>query len=337
MKTADGLIDEGEIVDIEGVSKALAAFWREYKIPEKRVVIGVANQKVVVRVIEMPYMSESELRSALQYQISDYIPIPVEEAIIDFQILTDNEANKQSGKMDVLVAAARKDMIENAIAAVKGAGLKPVIVDISSLAFARAVLEAEPERVLREPDEDKGATALVNISSTLTDIIIVEDGVPRFTRISGTGGRVFTDAIVEQLGVSVDEAEELKMAVGLPQVGDKMLQPVSDDPKIRQYYSKVQGILELEMERFVAEIRRSLDYYIAQSTNVRRIEKVIVSGGGVRLNNFIEQLKASLMMEVELAQPLKSVQIKRRTRIANVKEDELSMAICIGLGMRGMQ
>jgi len=148
IKTPEGLVSEGEILDVEGVAKALAGFWREKKISEKKVVVGVANQKVIVRVVEMPYMVESELRSAIQYQINEYIPIPVEEAIIDIQIISEHENSQQERMMDVLVVAARKEMVENTVAALEKAGLKPVIVDVSSLAFARALAENTPERVL---------------------------------------------------------------------------------------------------------------------------------------------------------------------------------------------
>lgn len=335
IKTADGLVNEGEIIDIESVSKVLAAFWRDNKIAEKRVVVGVANQKVVVRVIEMPLMSEAELRSAIQYQINDYIPIPLEEAIIDYQIISKHENSEQNKMMDVLVVAARKDMVENTVAAIRGAGLKPVIVDVSSLAFARAVMRDEPEKVLDEV-ENKGATALINISSSLTDIVVVEDNVPRFTRISGIGGKVFTEAIVEQLGVSREAAEELKTKIGLPPIGKQSV-AIDVEPHLTQYAEAVHNILEQEMSRFIAEIRRSLDYYVVQATNVKRIEKIIVSGGGARLKNFLEHLRENLMMECEMAQPLQNIQIKRKMQIENIEDEELSMAICLGLGMRGIE
>jgi type IV pilus assembly protein PilM len=334
VKTADGLVNEGEIVDVEGVSKVLASFWRENKISEKKVVIGVANQKVVVRVIEMPYMSEHELRSAIQYQINDYIPIPIEEAIIDFQIISEHENADGNKMMNVLVVAARKDMVENTIAAVKGAGLKPVVVDVSSLAFARAIMGNMPEKVLAD-EEDYGATALINISASLTDIVVIEDDIPKFTRISSFGGNVFTEALSEQLGVSIEFAEDLKARIGLPPVNGEAVE-LSEDQEVNQYINAVHSVLEQEMSRFIAEIRRSLDYYVVQATRVKRIDRVVVSGGGAKLKNFIEHLKHHLQMEVEVGRPLQNIQIKRKAQFADIEEDELSMAICLGLGMRGV-
>lgn len=334
VKTADGLITEGEIVDIDGVSKVLASFWRENKISEKKVVVGVANQKVVVRVIEMPQMSEHELRSAIQYQINDYIPIPIEEAIVDFQIISEHENTDGNKMMDVLVVAARKDMVENTIAAVKGAGLKPVVVDVSSLAFARAIIASKPEKVLDE-EVERGATALINVSANLTDIVVLENDVPRFTRISSFGGNVFTEALSEQLGVSIEFAEDLKARIGLAPVSGEVVES-SDDPEVNQYINAVHNVLDQEMSRFIAEIRRSLDYYVVQATKVKRIDRVVVSGGGAKLKNFIEHLKHNLQMEVEVGRPLQNIQIKRKAQFADIEEDELSMAICLGLGMRGV-
>jgi type IV pilus assembly protein PilM len=347
VKTPQGLITEGEVTDIDGVSKVLASFWREKKISEKKVVVGVANQKVVVRVIEMPYMSENELRSAIQFQLGDYIPIPIEEAIIDFQIISEHENEQQGKMMDVLVVAARKDMIENTIAAVEGAGLKPVIVDVASLAFARAVLNEEHkdekhksenpqiEQVQGETIEAVEAIAMINISSNMTDIVVVEDGIPRFTRISNIGGHAFTEAISEQLGFSLEEAENLKIQIGLPIVGGGQISGI--DPEIAQYAVSVQSILEQEMTKFIAEIRRSLDYYLVQAKKARSINKIIVSGSGAKLNNFLQHFRESLQIDVELGHPLKSINVKRKSRGVRYDDEELSMAICLGLALRGIE
>jgi type IV pilus assembly protein PilM len=342
VKTPQGLITEGEVTDVDGVSKVLASFWREKKISEKKVVVGVANQKVVVRVIEMPYMSENELRSAIQFQLGDYIPIPIEEAIIDFQIISEHENEQQGKMMDVLVVAARKDMIENTIAAVEGAGLKPVIVDVASLAFARAVLNDEHKDEMPQGDPEQGETiedveaiAMINISSNMTDIVVVEDGIPRFTRISSIGGHAFTEAISEQLGFPLEEAERLKVLIGLPLVGGGQVSGI--DPEIAQYAPSVQSILEQEMTKFIAEIRRSLDYYLVQAKKARSINKVIVSGSGAKLNNFLQHFRESLQIDVELGHPLKSINVKRKSRGVRYDDEELSMAICLGLALRGIE
>jgi type IV pilus assembly protein PilM len=284
----------------------------------------------------MPLMTEDELRSAIRFQANDYIPIPIDEAIIDFQIISERESDRQDKMMDVLVVAARKDMVESTIAAVEGAGLRPIIVDVSSLAFARAVLTDVEESFLKEEAGDAGATTLINISSSLTDIVVLEDNIPRFTRISSMGGDAFTDALVNQLGIPFNEAEELKTKIGLRSDGDESSLP-EIDPSISMYKETVNNVLEQEMDRFIAEIRRSLDYYLVQSARAKRIEKIIVTGGGAKLRNILRYMKERLQVEVEPGHPLHSVQVARKLSEAGVDSDELSMAICLGLAMRGVE
>ena len=334
-KMPQGLISEGEISDVDGVAKELAALWRANKIAEKRVVVGVANQKVIVRVVEMPVMTDAELRSAIQYQVSDYIPIPADEAIIDFQILSEYSKDSHERVMDVLLVAARKDMIETTIAAVEGAGLKPVVVDVSSLAFARVVMGDTAQPLLPEDDGPTGATALINLSATLSDIVVVEDNMPRFTRISSMGGNTFSEALVEQLGMSLEEADDLKARIGLPPVeGDE--NPGLIDTDIQEYAEAVQNVLEQEMVKFIAEIRRSLDYYLVQANRAKSIDKIIVTGGGAKLKNFLAYLQQNLQIEVELGRPLQHVRLNGNGLAAKVEEEELSMATCLGLAMRGL-
>lgn len=335
-KAPRDLVHEGEVVDIDGVAKALTEFWRGQKISEKRVVVGIANQKVIMRVIEMPYMTEAELRSAIQFQIGEYIPIPIEEAIIDFQIISHHENEQQEKTMDVLVVAARREMVENTVKALEKAKLKPVVVDISSLAFARAVTDNSLKPFIDDDEELAGATALINIGSNLTDIVVVEDDIPRFARIGNIGGSVFTGALVDQLGISFDEADDLKFRIGLPSL-DEEEEQIDVGQDISHYVDIVQNILEQEMFKFIAEIRRSLDYYLVQATKAKSIDKIIVSGSGAKLKNFLPHLKESLRLEIKLGQPLNNVLVCKRLQKMGLGEEEFSLATCLGLAMRGIE
>jgi len=332
--TPFGLVDEGEIADVDGVAKVLSDFWRERKISEKKVVVGIANQKVIVRIIEMPYMTEAELKSAIQFQVSDYIPIPIEEAIIDFQIISERENDLQGKVMDVLVVAARKEMIERVIMALEKAGLRPVVIDVSSFAFARAVMGDAPSLSFEDLDNPK-ATAMINVGSNLTDIVVMEDGIPRFTRISNFGSDIFVEALMEALGISLDEAKDLAVRIGLPSrdVGDD---PADVTPDMLSKVALVNTILEQQMMKLVAEIRRSLDYYLVQAAKAKSIDKIILSGSGANLRNFRQHLKRELQIEVELGHPLNNVQIGKNLRSADIVDDELSLATCLGLAMRGL-
>lgn len=324
-----GAVIEGEIVDVEAVSQTLTQLWKNTGFTNKRVVIGVANQKVVVRLVELPFMDKSELRGALQYQAQDYIPIPIEEAILDFQIVGDFLTENEERMIQVLLVAAQKDMVGSHVAAAEGAGLRPVAIDVSSFAIVRSLLPA-PGAFLGESPEQPTAIALINIAAGTTNIVVVEKHSPRFTRVSSIGGNSFSEAVSEHLGISIDEAEDLKRRAGLPLPGSEVEGGAEDAENLMH----VQQILDQEFGKFIAEARRSLDYYLAQTTQVGSIDKVILSGSGSLLRNLPERLRLELQIAVEVGNPLIRVEPGRGIKMEDLERDTLSMAICVGLALR---
>jgi type IV pilus assembly protein PilM len=328
IKVPLGIISEGEVMDPEAVSKTLISLWKNLNLSEKRVVIGVANQKVVARLIVLPYMQRKELKSALRYQAQDYIPIPVEEAILDFEVVGEFVSDENERMIEVLLVAARRDMIENYIEAVQTAGLIPLAIDVSSLAFARSLV-SDTEALTKTVD--KQAVALVNISSGTTNIVVVEDDLPRFTRTSSIAGNTFTEALAEKLHLTFEEAENLKIKTGLPPIAGK-----SSPGDVSEETQEVQEILLQVTNEFIADLRRSLDYYLAQATRVRNIGRIIVTGGAAYMTNLIEHLSAALKLTVEMGHPLRSVRLTKDLIKKGVAEDEASMAVCLGLAFRGL-
>jgi type IV pilus assembly protein PilM len=152
-----GAVVEGEIVDQAAVSMAIKERWRHSNIKGKDVAIGVSNQKVVVRLIDLPYMERDELAGAIQYQAQDYIPIPVEEAILDFQIIGDYMTPADEHMMEVLLVAAQRDMIDAAVQAVESAGLRLASIDVTSFAIVRALLGVTTSVL---PDEVESGEAI---------------------------------------------------------------------------------------------------------------------------------------------------------------------------------
>ncbi|MHB9111483.1 MAG: type IV pilus assembly protein PilM [Thermoleophilia bacterium] len=207
----EGLIQEGEVRDVEALSSAIREFWKMHKIKGKKVALGLANQKVVVRTLEFPLLDPKELRSAIEFQAQDYIPIPIEEAAFDFHILgrfTDEDGVE---KQKVLVVAAQKVMVMDFINAVKGAKLSIAGVDLQAFALLRVLA---PESFL---DQGPGgmATAIANIGSDVTNLVVDMGGEPQFTRIISFGGDDFTKALQDLQGISFVEAEKVKAETGL--------------------------------------------------------------------------------------------------------------------------
>lgn len=331
IKVPIGAVIEGEVVDVDVVAQTLARLWKNAGLSQRTVVIGIANQKAVVRLVALPYMERNELGSAIQYQAQDFIPIPIEEAIIDFDVVGEFTTEDNERMMEVLLVAAQKDMIENNIAALNKAGLKPQIIDISSLALARALIEKST--VLSETDDEE-AIALVNIASGITNIVVVEKGTPRFTRVALLAGNNFTQRIADTMNISFDQAEELKIRIGLPSMGTETEETAEVDPEKAKM---VQDMLLKELNKFVGEVRRSIDYYLTQRPGVKTIKRVILSGNGAKMKNLVPQLEKGLQVQVELGHPLEKVKTGAKLSQETVATEELGMAICIGLSLRGFE
>lgn len=326
-----GAVVEGEIVDPEAVSGAIKELWKRTGIRVKDVAIGVSNQKVVVRLIDLPYMERDELAGAIQYQAQDYIPIPVEEAILDFQIIGDYMTPSDEHMMEVLLVAGQRDMIASAVAAVEGAGLKLAQVDVTAFALVRSLL-GTTSGWLSDETEAGEALGVVHISSGLTNIAVVERGIPRFTRVSSLAGNQFTQAIANVMNLTFDEAEELKIRAGLPSIDAPQTVPTQGEPEVLQV---AQEALEREANKFIAEVRRSLDYYLTQATQVRTIKRIYLTGTGSQLLNLPSYLEKGLQTQVVLGDPLVQITASGAVEQA-VLADRMGSAAAIGLALGGV-
>jgi type IV pilus assembly protein PilM len=312
-----GAVHEGEIVDAAAVTAAIRRLWSEGGIGRRRVVIGVANQRVIVRQAEFPAMSESDLQSALQFEAQELIPLPIEEAILDFQIVEDSVGAGGEARMRVLLAAAQRDMVANHLAAVEEAGLKVSAVDVGPFALVRALGSMGPAAL----ESDVRSEAIVCVGGGVTNVVVHAHGVPRFVRILLVGGEDITAAVARELDVDVDEAEDLKR---------QGVAGASDPRAVRA--SQVVGE---QLRRLVDELRGSLDYYEAQPQAVP-IDRLLLTGGASLTAGLEERLRAELDRPVVPAQPLSGI----RVGAVNLSEAQLArlepvLAVPIGLGMAG--
>ena len=279
-----GAVRDGEVMDPEAVAAAIRQLWAQAKFSTKKVVVGVANQKVVVRQVDLPWLPPSELRKSLAFQVQDYIPMPVEQAILDFHALGEVTSDAGARMLRVLLVAASRDMVGSAIDAVTRAGLAPSMVDLTPFAVLRSLVNDSGLAAVQ-------AEALVDVGASVTNIIVHQGGVPRFVRILLMGGADITEALAERLGVPTEQAESVKQNAGLAAVAAQ-----SDaHPASRA--------LESSGSAFVEEVRSSLDYYLAQP-GATRIDRVVLSGGGSRLGGLVERLSTATRLPVEIARPL---------------------------------
>jgi type IV pilus assembly protein PilM len=270
---------EGEIVDAGAVTDAIARLRSELGLRRARVRVGVASPRLIVRQVEMPVMTREELAGALRFQAQELIPIPLDEAVIDFAILGTVE-NEGEPVMQVLLAAAHAATVGRLVDAVEGAGLGVESVDLIPLALIRSLGHAVR-------DNGSGAEGIVSFGGGVTCVVVHENGLPRFVRVLGTGGRELTDAIAAGLELPFETAESVKRQVGT----------VSDDVIARARTS-----LERPLAALLDEVRSSLDYYRNQP-GAARLLRVVTTGGGSLLPGLVDRLSTLVGLPVAPAEP----------------------------------
>ncbi len=328
----EGLVVDGEIADVKQVSRYLRDLWKKSGLAKRDIVIGIANQKVIVRVVELPAMTQAELKGAIRFQAADYIPMPIEDTILDFEILEEHEGRDGEKLSKVLLVAAQREMIQTFVDALAGAGLSPKSIDVKSFALMRSLL---PKLSLIPSEEDtktaKSTVCLLNVGAGVTNMLIVHEGMPHFVRIILFGGKDFTEALVEQMKLTYDKAEDLK--VSLSTSGKRTRKTAKQ--KVKE--EKAQEVLKPKISQFVREIRRSIDYCIDQ-TGSSAPEKIILSGRGAQVYGLASDLKKVLQIEVVHGKSLQNIKVGRlNLGEEQVMEIEPSLAVPIGLGLMGTE
>ena len=285
---------EGEVADEAAVTDAVARLRTEVGLKKVPVRVGIASPRVVVRQVEMPVMTRDELKSALQFQAGDLIPIPIEDAVLDFAILGTSTADPDSGAeptMQVLLVAAYEATVAKLVSAVKAGGLEVCAVDLIPLALTRALARPVPAMAPATGgsvavDESVGAEGIVSFGGGVTAIAVHENGVPQFVRVLGSGGRELTDAIATDLGVSAEEAETLKRALA--------------DPATDEMVARARTSVDRPLSVLLDEVRSSIDYYRNQPGSAQ-LRRVVVTGGSAQLPGLPERLSALVGVPVEPA------------------------------------
>jgi type IV pilus assembly protein PilM len=305
-------VREGEILDVPATAEALRELISSAKVSSKKVWLGVANQRVVVRQIDLPWVEPKELHASLRYQVQEHIPIPVEEAELDVHIVDEftNDAGERMQR--VLLVAGHRDMVTSHVDVAVEAGLKPVGVDLNPFAILRAMGDTSPL--------NEGSQVLVDIGAGVTNIIVHQAGIPTFVRILVMGGDSLTLALTSGLGIEREEAEARKrqLVVG---AGDDVASRITAE----------------QAEQFVDEIRSSLDYFQAQ-TGASRLSGVVLTGGGATLQGLDRRLEAALRLPVEVGSPFDRWDAKDTVYgPEDLRRVGPSLATAVGLALGGLE
>lgn len=284
-----GAVFGGEISDVDAVATVLRDLWKRSDFHSKRVSVAIANQSVVVRQVDLPKMEEDDLRGALPYQVQDYIPMAIADALLDFLVIDEVAGADDAPMLRVLVIAAQKTMVNSVVESLTRAGLEPESVDLAPLAALRALVD--PIR----PIGERTAEAVVDIGGGVTNLVVHEGGTPRLVRILPTGGNDITSALMTEFKMSNEDAEARKIAIGLPAEGEAV------EPGHAT-------VIEQRAHAFMDDIQRSLEYYQSQPESAR-VARVLLTGGGSRLPRLAERLAQMLRIPVEEGAPLARLRI----------------------------
>ena len=290
----EGVVEDGQMIDAEAVSSAIKRMWREERLPRGRVRLGVANSQVSVRTLELPQMDNAdELRAAVEFEAGEVMPIPLHEAILDFQPLAPLEGDPHD-QQRVIVVAAQREMIERLIQTLHGAGLRPEGVDLEAFALMRALLPpATPD-----PERREQAQVVCHVGHSHTNVVVSVNRQCEFVRLVPFAGSQLTAAIARGTDLSMFEAEALKVACGL--LGE--IPEGWSAEKVRD----VRRALAFGARPLVDEIRRSLDFYRSQPA-ARPIERIVLAGGTSLCAGLDRYLQQALSIPVRVGDPLSNI------------------------------
>ena len=303
------LMNNGAIVD------AIKQLVGQFKLKNREVAIGVSGHSVIIKKISMPRMTREELEESIQWEAEQYIPFDVKDVNIDVQILNPDGGDSATGQMDVLLVAAKKDMINDYTSVVAEAGLTPVVVDVDAFAVQNA-FEVNY-------DIPKGETVvLVNAGAAVVNINVLAKGLTTFTRDVTMGGNQFTEEIQKQLNVSYDEAEKLKVGGEAGQDADSVVP------------QEVERVIQGVADQLAGEIQRSLDFYAATAAD-SHIARLYLSGGTAKIPALFKVIEQRVGVPVEILNPFKGIEIDNRRFDPNyVMDIAPSAAVGVGLALR---
>lgn len=323
---APGIVDAGEVRQPEALAEALRELWSKAGVKSRQVFLGVGNQRVVVREVALPWLPEKELRDTLAFQVQEFIPMSADEAILDFDPL--GEMDQGGRRMErILLVAAHKGMVNALVEAALGAKLEPLGVDLTPFAVIRAVGTGDEALDL----DSAGDEAVIDVGAHVTSICVHDRGTTRFVRMLPSGGRDITLAIASTLGIEDDLAERLKRGEPVePAAPVAEGEPVPALPEP----ADVRRIALTRAGSFVDEIRSSLEFYAAQVPNAR-IARVLVVGGGSRLEGFLELLDERLPVAVERGHLFERTKSELDLSAEAAAEAEAVLPVAVGLAISG--
>ena len=320
----DGVVVGGELRDVEGLAQALKELFAKNKLPKRNVRLGIANNRIGVRTFEINGIEDPrQLANAIRFRAQETLPIPLEEAVLDWQILSESK-NEETGETtrNVLLVVAYRELVDRYMAACRKAGIRLSGIDLEAFAMLRA-LEAPVE-----PDapDASGARVVVNVGHDRSTFAVSNGRVCEFTRVLGWGGQSLSVAIARALDQTPSQVTPIKHALSLV---------AQADPPGEEFSPEVLGTAReaviRELQVFARELVSSLRFYQNQPGSLG-IGEVVLTGGTAHLPGFAGELNKLIGVPVRVGDPLNRVALAKKFE----EPDDCSvgsLTVAIGLGI----
>jgi type IV pilus assembly protein PilM len=294
---ASGAVRDGEVNDPAALGDSMKGLFASQKFP-RDVRIGIANQRVAVRTIKLPKIEDrAELETAVRFAAQDHIPMPLDHAVLDWQVIPSAPGDETDG-IEVVAVAARREMLATLIDAVQRAGLRLVGIDHSAFALIRALNGIAPAPVdpaAADPDAAAAAGRLFCHLGDITNLAVARESYCVFSRVLGFGIEGIAQSLAGGSGLNLDHARQWLVHVGL----DAPVEEIEGDP---QTVAAARDALASGAATLVDELRRSLEYYAALEGSVR-VDDVIVAGPGTLIPGLVDRLERELPLPLRAAVP----------------------------------
>lgn len=288
------------------VAEAVKKLLSDTKLGGSKAALALPQSQVYTKVIEMPSLSDSELATAIHWEAEQYIPIPIDQVNIDYEIISRPGKNSADNKMEVLLVAAPKKVVTRLSAFAGKCGVEVVSLETEMIVVSRAMIREESDTV---------ATLLAHIGASSTDVGIFSKGMLVLTYSIESGGVALTRVLANELGLEFAQAEEYKRSYGL-------------DPS--QLEGKVRESLKPLIDRSLVDVRKTLQYYNTNNQEIP-VKRVVLSGGSALLPGLVSYMAESLGVEVVLGNAFAQIEPSDKASIPN---DTVSFSTAVGLAMR---
>jgi type IV pilus assembly protein PilM len=303
------VIVEGAIKDSTAVQDAIKTLTANLKTKVKGVATSISGYSVIIKKIELPQMTPEELTENIQVEAEQYIPFNVEDVNIDFQIL--GSSLEKGDRMEVMLVAAKKEVIEDYSGILRKAALVPEVIDVDFFALENAF---EVNYLAAE----SGGVALVDIGANKMNINVLKNGVSMFNRDASVGGHQITQDIQDRFGLDYEEAEKIKLGVPSPKV------PVQD----------LEAIFVAAATTWATEVKRAIDFFYATYPD-EMINQILLSGGSSRLPGLDALLHKDTNIPTALFNPLARIDLDEKIFDREyVDYIAPQMAVAVGLALR---